>query len=77
MKKINFQDLPSTDTPYNADTFNTLQNNIENAINDVQLNIGNLEDLTTTLKDNVVNAVNEIKTDTPTKTSDLENDSNF
>lgn len=32
MEKINFQDLPSTNTPYNAETFNTMQNNIENAI---------------------------------------------
>lgn len=32
MEKINFEDLPSTNTPYNADTFNTLQNNAENAI---------------------------------------------
>lgn len=32
MQKINFQDLPNTDTPYNANTFNTMQNNIEEAI---------------------------------------------
>lgn len=33
MNKIEFKDLPNTDTPYNAKTFNTLQNNIEEAIN--------------------------------------------
>ena len=35
MQKINFQDLPNTDTPYNANTFNTLQDNIEDAINEM------------------------------------------
>lgn len=35
MEKINFEDLPSTKTPYNAETFNLLQTNVENAINDV------------------------------------------
>ena len=29
MKKINFQDLPSTDTPIKASTLNTMQSNIE------------------------------------------------
>ena len=33
MNKIEFKDLPSTDTPYNAETFKLLQDNIENAIN--------------------------------------------
>ena len=33
MNKIEFKDLPSTDTPYNAETFNLLQDNVENAIN--------------------------------------------
>lgn len=35
MNKIEFKDLPDTSTPYNAETFNALQNNIENAINEV------------------------------------------
>ena len=29
MEKINFQDLPSTDTPIKASTLNTMQSNIE------------------------------------------------
>ena len=36
MNRIEFKDLPSTDTPLNAETFNTLQDNIENAINEKQ-----------------------------------------
>ena len=36
MKKIPFKDLPDTSTPYNANTFNTMQDNIEAAINGIQ-----------------------------------------
>ena len=36
MNKIEFKDLPSTDTPFNAETFNTLQDNVESAINEKQ-----------------------------------------
>lgn len=35
MQKINFQDLPSTSTPLNANNLNQLQTNVENAINGV------------------------------------------
>ena len=35
MQKIEFKDLPSTDIPYNAETFNALQDNIENGINEL------------------------------------------
>ena len=35
MNRIDFKDLPDTSTPLNAETFNTLQNNIESAINEV------------------------------------------
>lgn len=35
MEKINFENLPSTNTPINATNLNTMQNNIENGINDV------------------------------------------
>lgn len=31
MEKINFENLPSTNTPINASNLNTLQNNVENA----------------------------------------------
>lgn len=33
MQKINFQDLPSTETPIKATNLNLLQTNVENAIN--------------------------------------------
>ena len=33
MKKIEFKDYPSTETPLNAEILNRLQDNIENAIN--------------------------------------------
>ena len=35
MEKIPFKDLPDTSTPFNANTFNTMQDNIEEAINSV------------------------------------------
>ena len=35
MKKINFNDLPNTDTPINSSNLNQLQTNVENAINGV------------------------------------------
>lgn len=35
MQKITFENLPSTNTPLNASNLNTLQNNVENAINDI------------------------------------------
>lgn len=35
MKKIDFKDLPSTNTPLSAGTLNTLQDNMENAITDL------------------------------------------
>ena len=35
MEKINFEDLPSTDTPIDSTNLNLLQTNVENAINEV------------------------------------------
>ena len=35
MNKIEFKDLPDTSTPLNAETFNLLQDNVENAIDEV------------------------------------------
>ena len=35
MEKINFEDLPSTDTPIDSANLNLLQTNVENAINEV------------------------------------------
>lgn len=43
MDKINFENLPSTNTPINADNLNQLQTNIENAINEKPNVIDNLE----------------------------------
>lgn len=39
MQKITFEDLPSTNTPLNANNLNTLQDNVEDAINNILLNI--------------------------------------
>ena len=38
MNKIEFKDLPDTSTPYNAETFNLLQDNVEDAIDEVKIN---------------------------------------
>ena len=35
MQKINFQDLPNTTTPVNADNLNELQENVENSIDSI------------------------------------------
>ena len=53
MKKINFENYPSTNSPINGTNLNLLQDNIED-------DIGLLNDLNTTDKSNLVNAVNEI-----------------
>ena len=37
MQKIEFKDLPSTDTPINSENLNLLQTNVESAINGVVL----------------------------------------
>lgn len=42
MEKINFQDLPSTDTPIDSANLNALQDNVENAINEVNYKGGEL-----------------------------------
>ena len=39
MQKINFEDTPSTDTPIDADNMNDLQDNVEEAIDEVQSNL--------------------------------------
>lgn len=36
MEKINFQDLPITETPINSSNLNLLQDNIENAIDEIK-----------------------------------------
>lgn len=35
MEKINFENLPSTNTPINAENLNLMQDNVENAINSI------------------------------------------
>lgn len=39
MKKIFFEDLPSTNTPLNADNLNQIQKNVENAIEEIRDNL--------------------------------------
>lgn len=39
MEKINFENKPSTDSPINADNLNLLQDNVEDAINNINFNI--------------------------------------
>ena len=60
MQKINFQDLPNTTTPVDADNLNDLQDNVENAIDENTNNIGDITTLETTDKTNLVNAINEL-----------------
>ena len=43
MEKIIFEDLPSTETPLNAENLNQIQINMENAINELNENLENLE----------------------------------
>ncbi len=45
MDKINFENLPSTNTPINADNLNQLQTNIENAINEKPNVVDNLDSI--------------------------------
>lgn len=53
MEKINFQDLPSTSTPIDSDNLNLLQQNVED-------DLGILQNLNTTEKTNLVGAINEL-----------------
>ena len=39
MQKINFEDEPNTNTPIDADNLNLLQDNVEEAIDEVQSNL--------------------------------------
>lgn len=39
MEKIIFEDLPSTNTPLNADNLNQIQENVENAIEEIRDNL--------------------------------------
>ena len=52
MNKIEFKDLPDTSTPLNAETFNLLQDNVED-------DLGLLSDLNTSNKTNLVSSINE------------------
>ena len=54
MKKINFENKPSTNSPINATNLNMLQDNVED-------DIGSLSSLNTTDKSNLVNAINEVR----------------
>ena len=62
MQKINFKNLPDTSTPLNASTLNQMQDNIENAIEDVEDTIPTIEnslDSDSTVNGASVHAVNE------------------
>ena len=49
-------------TDLNAQTFNTMQSNIDTAISSVDNKAGNLSNLNTTEKNNLVGAINEVNT---------------
>lgn len=56
MQKINFQNLPNTTTPVNASNLNSLQTNVENAINGTVLyNNTNGSNTTIQLSDSLAN----------------------
>lgn len=55
MDKINFQNLPNTTTPVHATNLNTLQNNVENAINGITLYSDSTGEAEITLSDNSTN----------------------
>ena len=42
MQKITFEDLPSTNTPINANNLNAIQTNVESAIGDVQTEVDDI-----------------------------------
>lgn len=44
MTKITFEDLPSTNTPLNASNLNTMQDNVEDAINSVDTELNSKQD---------------------------------
>lgn len=54
MTKITFKDLPDTSTPLNASNLNTLQDNVENAINTVAGDIPTIDSLVSTSSTNPV-----------------------
>lgn len=54
MTKITFEDLPSTNTPLNANNLNTLQDNVEDAIDDVAGDIPTVDSSTSTSSTNPV-----------------------
>lgn len=47
MNKIDFKDLPDTTTPFTADIFNEMQDNVEDAIDEVQENLDNVNTYST------------------------------
>lgn len=60
MQKINFKNLPDTSTPLNASTLNQMQDNIESAIDSIEVpTIENSLDSDSTVNGASVHAVNE------------------
>lgn len=72
MEKINFQNLPSTDTPLNSDNLNLLQDNMEDAIIPIKLvTISDTAPSTATTGDMYYNTTdNKVYTATGTNTWD-------
>ena len=54
--RVNWEDLPSTDTPINAENLNKMDEGIYNNSS----NVGNLSSLNTVNKSNLVYAINEV-----------------
>lgn len=59
MNKIEFKDLPSTETPIDSDNLNLLQDNVEDEFDIKDAEIGDLNSLNTTDKSSLVGAINE------------------
>lgn len=59
MNKINFENLPSTNTPINATNMNLLQDNVEDGINDIKAQVLYYDNtasyLSATLTDDITN----------------------
>lgn len=69
MEKINFEDLPSKNTPINATNLNQIQTNVENEfektnnnVSTLDTKVGDLTTLNTTDQTSAVNAINEVNT---------------
>lgn len=53
MQKITFEDLPSTNTPINANNLNAIQTNVESAIGDVSTDVLDLQSSISTINESI------------------------